>query len=164
MTRRMNIAVLTVSDTRGLDEDTSGQYLVDGLISAGHQLKGRELCIDDKYQIRARVSIWIADPDIDCILVTGGTGFTQRDTTPDAVGILLEKNVDGFGELFRAVSYLEIGTATVQSRAFAGVTNETLVFCLPGSTGACRTAWDKILVEQLDIDHKPCNFAEILGR
>ena len=146
----LSIAVLTVSDTRNIDSDTSGQALIDGLQSAGHTLAERAIVKDDIWQIRARVCSWIASEHVQVVLVTGGTGFTARDNTPQAVQPLLDKDVDGFGELFRHVSLGEIGTSTVQSRALAGVSNGTLVCCLPGSTNACRTAWNKILVEQLD--------------
>ena len=154
----LNIAVLTVSDTRNLDTDTSGQALIDGLQSAGHTLAERAIVKDDIWQIRARVCSWIASENVQVVLITGGTGFTARDNTPQAVQPLLDKDVDGFGELFRYVSLGEIGTSTVQSRALAGMSNGTLVCCLPGSTNACRTAWNKILVEQLDSCTKPCNF------
>ncbi len=161
MKGKLNIAVLTVSDTRTFDDDTSGQYLVDSLTDSGHQLAARDLVKDDVYDIRAVISQWIADQEVQIVLVTGGTGFSRRDTTTEAVTPLLEKEVVGFGELFRSISYQEIGTSTVQSRAIAGMVNDTLIFCLPGSTGACRTAWEKILCEQLDIDNSPCNFAEL---
>ncbi|MBC7201191.1 MAG: molybdenum cofactor biosynthesis protein B [Pseudomonas balearica] len=154
----LSIAVLTVSDTRNLDTDTSGQALIDGLTSAGHSLAERAIVKDDIWQIRARVCSWIASENVQVVLITGGTGFTARDNTPQAVLPLLDKAVDGFGELFRHVSLGEIGTSTVQSRALAGMSNGTLVCCLPGSTNACRTAWNKILVEQLDSRTKPCNF------
>ncbi|MCQ4324529.1 molybdenum cofactor biosynthesis protein B [Stutzerimonas stutzeri] len=154
----LNIAVLTVSDTRTLETDTSGQLLVDRLDAAGHWLAARVLLKDDLYRIRAQVASWIADDAVQVILVTGGTGFTGRDSTPEAVSCLLDKQVDGFGELFRQISVADIGTSTVQSRALAGLANATLVCCLPGSTNACRTAWDGILAEQLDARHRPCNF------
>ena len=158
------IAVLTVSDTRGPDEDTSGDVLVDRLEQAGHRLAGRRIVRDDVYEIRAVVSAWIADPGVDAILTTGGTGFTGRDSTPEALAPLFDKTIDGFGELFRQVSYSEIGSSTIQSRAVAGLANATLVFAMPGSTNACRTAWDKILGNQFDASFKPCNFAELLPR
>ena len=158
------IAVLTVSDTRGPDRDTSGNLLVDRLEQAGHRLAGRRIVRDDIYQIRAVVSAWIADPGVDAVLTTGGTGFTGRDSTPEALAPLFDKTIDGFGELFRQVSYAEIGSSTIQSRAVAGLANATLVFAMPGSTNACRTAWDKILANQLDADFKPCNFVELLPR
>ncbi|SFS29290.1 molybdenum cofactor biosynthesis protein B [Pseudomonas sp. NFACC42-2] len=154
----LNIAVLTISDTRTLDTDTSGQTLVDRLESAGHVLIDRGLVIDDIYQIRAQVSLWIADPEVQVVLMTGGTGFTARDNTPQAVLPLLDKHVEGFGELFRQVSLAEIGTSTLQSRALAGISNGVLVCCMPGSPGACRTGWDQILAEQLDSRTGPCNF------
>jgi molybdenum cofactor biosynthesis protein B len=154
----LNIAVLTISDTRTLDTDTSGQTLVDRLESAGHVLIDRGLVIDDIYQIRAQVSLWIADPEVQVVLMTGGTGFTARDNTPQAVLPLLDKHVEGFGELFRQVSLAEIGTSTLQSRALAGISNGVLVCCMPGSPGACRTGWDQILAEQLDCRTGPCNF------
>lgn len=153
-----NIAVLTVSDTRTEDNDTSGGYLAEQLQIAGHHLAGKKIVIDDKYQIRAIVSQWIADPNIQAILITGGTGFTTRDTTPEALTPLFDKQVEGFGELFRTVSYEEIGTSTIQSRAIAGFANHTVIFAMPGSTGACRTAWTKIIKQQLDASHRPCNF------
>jgi len=154
----LNICVLTVSDTRSLQTDTSGQKLQDLLVAAGHHLYARQLVIDDIYQIRAVTSQWIADKQAQVILITGGTGFAGRDSTTEAVIPLFDKTVVGFGELFRHVSYLEIGTSTIQSRATAGLANRTLIFCLPGSTGACTTAWDKIIAEQLDSRHRPCNF------
>lgn len=154
----LNIAVLTVSDTRSLDTDTSGQLLVDRLLDAGHQLAARVLLKDDLYRIRAQVATWIAEDEVQVVLITGGTGFTARDSTPEAVQCLLDKQVDGFGELFRQVSVVDIGTSTIQSRALAGLANGTLVCCVPGSTNACRTAWDRLLVEQLDNRHRPCNF------
>lgn len=154
----LNIAVLTVSDTRTLETDTSGQLLVDRLTDAGHQLAARVLLKDDLYKIRAQVAAWIAEDQVQVVVITGGTGFTGRDSTPEAVVCLLDKQVDGFGELFRQISVADIGTSTVQSRALAGLANGTLVCCLPGSTNACRTAWDGILAEQLDARHRPCNF------
>ncbi|MCQ4287130.1 molybdenum cofactor biosynthesis protein B [Pseudomonas stutzeri] len=154
----LNIAVLTVSDTRSLETDTSGQLLVDRLQAAGHRLASRVLLKDDMYRIRAQVASWIAEDMVQVVLITGGTGFTGRDSTPEAVGCLLDKQVDGFGELFRQISVSDIGSSTVQSRALAGLSNSTLVCCLPGSTNACRTAWDGILAEQLDARHRPCNF------
>lgn len=154
----LNIAVLTVSDTRTLETDTSGQLLKDRLENAGHILCDRVLIKDDLYKIRARVAQWIADEATQVVLITGGTGFSSRDGTPEAVIPLFDKIVDGYGELFRQLSYQEIGTSTVQSRAVAGLANSTLVFCIPGSTNACKTAWDKIIAEQLDASHRPCNF------
>ncbi|MBR9792509.1 MAG: molybdenum cofactor biosynthesis protein B [Pseudomonadota bacterium] len=152
------IAILTVSDTRTLDTDTSGQYLVEAVTEAGHSVADRQLVIDDIYQQRAIVSAWIADPAVEAILVTGGTGFTGRDSTPEALSVLFDKTVDGFGELFRYLSFQEIGTSTIQSRALAGFANRTVIFCLPGSTGACKTAWQGIIRSQLDASFKPCNF------
>ena len=152
------IAILTISDTRNLDTDTSGQYLVDAVTEAGHSVADRQLVIDDIYQQRAIVSAWIADPAVEAILVTGGTGFTGRDSTPEALSVLFDKTVDGFGELFRYLSFQEIGTSTIQSRALAGFANRTVIFCLPGSTGACKTAWQGIIRSQLDASFKPCNF------
>ena len=152
------IAILTVSDTRTMDTDTSGQYLVDAVTEAGHSVADRQLVIDDIYQQRAIVSAWIADPAVEAILVTGGTGFTGRDSTPEALSVLFDKTVDGFGELFRYLSFQEIGTSTIQSRALAGFANRTVIFCLPGSTGACKTAWKGIIRSQLDASFKPCNF------
>ena len=154
----LNIAVLTVSDTRTLENDTSGDYLVDAVTDAGHQCVSRMIVKDDVYLLRAKVSEWIANPEINVILTTGGTGFTGRDSTPEALKPLFDKSIEGFGEMFRYESMLEIGTSTVQSRALAGMANKTAIFCLPGSTGACRTAWSKILSSQLDARHKPCNF------
>ena len=164
MSNKLNIAVLTVSDTRTKETDTSGQFLCDALLEAGHQLADRAIVIDDRYQLRARVSAWIADPSVEVVLLTGGTGFTARDSTPESIPPLLDVEVPGFGELFRHLSYLEIGTSTVQSRAIAGLANNTLVFCMPGSTGACRTAWDGILKQQLDMNNRPCNFAELIKK
>lgn len=154
----LNICVLTVSDTRNFDTDSSGQKLQDLLTAAGHRLHDRKLVIDDIYQIRAVVSQWIADRQAQVVLITGGTGFAGRDSTIEALVPLFDKTVVGFGELFRQVSYAEIGTSTIQSRATAGLANHTLIFCLPGSTGACVTAWEKIIKDQLDARNKPCNF------
>ena len=157
-TIHINVAVLTVSDTRSLENDTSGNYLQEQLEAAGHSVADRQVCIDDIYQIRALVSKWIADPDIHSIISTGGTGFSGRDSTPEAMKPLFDKTIEGFGELFRQHSHEEIGSSTIQSRALAGVSNDTFIFCLPGSTGACRTGWQAILKEQLNSQHKPCNF------
>ncbi len=164
MTKGLDIAVLTVSDTRTQENDTSGQFLCDALTQAGHSLAARQIEIDDIYKLRALVSAWIADDTIEVILVTGGTGFTTRDSTPEALTPLFDVHITGFGELFRQLSYEEIGSSTVQSRAFAGIANNTPVFCMPGSTGACKTAWSGILMSQLDIDHRPCNFAELIRK
>lgn len=154
----LNIAILTVSDTRNEETDTSGAFLVHAIQEAGHQLVDKRIVKDDKYQLRSVVSQWIADEKVQVVISTGGTGFTERDSTPEALSILFDKNIEGFGELFRHISYLEIGTSTVQSRALGGMANKTAIFCLPGSTGACRTGWEGILKEQLSSDHKPCNF------
>ncbi|WP_417614807.1 molybdenum cofactor biosynthesis protein B [Oceanisphaera sp.] len=158
----LKIAVLTVSDTRTEETDSSGQYLVGALTEAGHQLAEKAIIKDDKYQLRALVSRWIASPEVQVVLITGGTGFTGRDTTPEAIGPLFDSHIDGFGELFRHITYQELGTSTVQSRALGGLANRTAIFCLPGSTGACRTGWTGILAEQLDARHKPCNFVQHL--
>jgi molybdenum cofactor biosynthesis protein B len=161
--QQLAIAVLTVSDTRTGADDTSGDYLVQALESAGHHTAGRAIVRDDIYQIRAILSAWIADPGINAVLVTGGTGFSGRDSTPEAVRPLFDKDIDGFGEVFRALSYAEIGSSTLQSRALAGFANDTVIFCVPGSTGACKTAWNGLIREQLDSRHRPCNFAGVLG-
>ncbi|BCT91504.1 molybdenum cofactor biosynthesis protein B [Lysobacter helvus] len=160
----LSLCVLTVSDSRTPDTDSSGDYLVQALTDAGHRLADRALLPDDRYQLRARVSQWIADKNVDGILVTGGTGFTGRDSTPEALLPLLDKEMPGFGEVFRAISFEEIGTSSLQSRAFAGLANGTFLFALPGSTSACRTAWEKILREQLDARTKPCNLATLRPR
>ncbi|MBE0458424.1 MAG: molybdenum cofactor biosynthesis protein B [Pseudoalteromonas prydzensis] len=154
----VNIAVLTVSDTRNENTDSSGHYLVQALQDAGHQLLDKKIVKDDVYQMRAIASQWIADETIQAILVTGGTGFTERDSTPEAMLPLFDKTVDGFGELFRHISYSEIGSSTIQSRALAGLANNTVIFCMPGSTGACKTAWTGIIEQQLSATFKPCNF------
>ncbi|BDF94029.1 molybdenum cofactor biosynthesis protein B [Pseudoalteromonas haloplanktis] len=160
----VNIAVLTVSDTRDEDSDTSGQYLVQALQGAGHQLIDKKIVKDDVYQMRAIASQWIADENVHAILVTGGTGFTERDSTPEAMQPLFDKTVDGFGELFRHISYSEIGSSTIQSRALAGLANNTVIFCMPGSTGACKTAWTGIIAQQLNSSFKPCNFVPHISR
>lgn len=160
----LNIAVLTVSDTRTLADDKSGAYLEKALVEDGHHLADRQICIDDIYQIRRVVSHWIADDTVNVVLTTGGTGVTGRDITPEALLPLFDKTVEGFGELFRWLSFSEINTSTVQSRAIAGLANKTYLFALPGSSGACRTAWTKILSAQLDNRHKPCNFSELIAR
>ena len=162
MPAALSIAVLTVSDTRSIQTDTSGQYLADAVVESGHQLIDRQIEIDDMYRLRARVSNWVADDETEVVLITGGTGFTTRDSTPEAITPLLDSIIDGFGELFRQISFTEIGTSTIQSRAIGGIANNTLIFCMPGSTGACRTAWNGILKEQLDDSFRPCNFAELL--
>jgi molybdenum cofactor biosynthesis protein B len=160
----LQLCVLTVSDSRTPAEDTSGDYLVAALNDAGHQLAERVLLPDDRYRLRAAVSRWIADTAVDGVLVTGGTGFTGRDSTPEALLPLLDKTMPGFGELFRALSFDEIGTSSLQSRAFAGLANGTFVFALPGSTSACRTAWDRIIRAQLDARTRPCNLATLRPR
>lgn len=160
----VGIAVLTVSDSRGLEQDSSGRVLIERLSAAGHRLAGRAILPDDIYRIRAQVSAWIADPVVQVVLTTGGTGLTGRDGTPEAVAPLLDKAIDGFGEVFRAFSLTEIGASTIQSRAVAGVANGTYIFCLPGSSGACRTAWDKLIASQLDYRTRPCNLVELMPR
>jgi molybdenum cofactor biosynthesis protein B len=160
----VRIAVLTVSDTRSLAEDKSGDTLVERIAEAGHHLAQRKIVTDDVEKIRAVVKAWIADPAIDVVITTGGTGFTGRDVTPEAVEPLFEKRMDGFSEVFHRISYDKIGTSTIQSRATGGVAGATFIFVLPGSPGACRDAWDGILRAQLDYRHKPCNFVEIMPR
>jgi len=160
----LNLCVLTVSDSRTLETDSSGQFLVDALMEAGHRLHERKLLRDDRYAIRAQVAAWVADAAVHGLLITGGTGFTGRDSTPEAVLPLLDKKMPGFGELFRTVSFEEIGTSSLQSRAFAGLSNQTFVFALPGSTSACRTAWEKLLRAQLDARTRPCNLVGLLPR
>jgi molybdenum cofactor biosynthesis protein B len=162
MKEKLRFAVLTVSDTRTMETDTSGQFLCESLQEDGHFLADRAIEIDDIYRLRAKVSAWIADPGVQIILLTGGTGFTTRDSTPEAIKPLLDTEINGFGEIFRLLSFQEIGSSTIQSRALAGLSNNTLVFCMPGSTGACRTAWNGLLKQQLDSEHQPCNFAELL--
>lgn len=158
------IAVLTVSDTRTEETDKSGALLVERLTAAGHRVAEKRIVRDDIYAIRAAVSHWIAEPSVDVVITTGGTGVTGRDGTPEAVSVLLDKEIEGFGEMFRMLSYEEIGTSSLQSRCIAGVANATFVFCLPGSSNACATGWDKILRAQLDNRTRPCNFAELLPR
>ncbi|HHH35594.1 MAG TPA: molybdenum cofactor biosynthesis protein B [Gammaproteobacteria bacterium] len=158
----LNIAVLTVSDSRTLENDRSGGLLAERLRGAGHRLATRRLLPDDLYAVRAAVAAWIADPTVDVVLTTGGTGFSARDVTPQAVAPLLDLVVEGFGELFRSLSREEIGSSTLQSRALAGLANRTLVCCLPGSPGACALAWDGILAAQLDARNRPCNFVNVL--
>jgi molybdenum cofactor biosynthesis protein B len=155
---------MTVSDTRTGETDKSGNTLVKLLTEAGHALADKQIVPDNIYRIRAVVSQWIADSNINAVITTGGTGITGRDTTPEAVAALFDKQIDGFGELFRAVSYEEINTSTMQSRAVGGVANATFVFCLPGSTGACRTGWGKIISHQLDYRTRPCNLVELMPR
>jgi molybdenum cofactor biosynthesis protein B len=160
----LNIAVMTVSDTRTEATDTSGNTLVKLLTEAGHLLAEKCIVADDIYRIRAVISQWIADANINAVITTGGTGITGRDCTPEAVSVLFDKQIDGFGEVFRAVSYEEINTSTIQSRAVAGVANATFIFCLPGSTGACRTGWSKLIRHQLDYRTRPCNLVELMPR
>lgn len=160
----LSIAVLTVSDTRTWDTDKSGALLIERLEEAGHQVGDRALEPDDIYRIRATVSAWIADPAIHAIITTGGTGVTGRDGTPEAILPLLDKVIDGFGEAFRRLSWDDIGTSTLQSRALAGVANGTYLFCLPGSSNACATGWDHLIASQLDHRTRPCNLAELIPR
>ena len=160
----LNIAVLTVSDTRSLADDKSGTTLAERLTAAGHKLATRNIVPDDVERIQAQVKIWIADPNIDVVITTGGTGFTGRDVTPEALEPLFEKRMDGFSIAFHMLSHAKIGTSTIQSRATAGVAGATYIFCLPGSPGACRDGWDGILASQLDYRTKPCNFVEIMPR
>jgi molybdenum cofactor biosynthesis protein B len=160
----LTIAVLTVSDTRSLEDDKSGNTLADRLTEAGHKLGDRAIVPDDVDAIRAKVKGWIADPTIDVIITTGGTGFTGRDVTPEAIEPLFEKRMDGFSAIFHRISFEKIGTSTIQSRATAGVAGATFIFVLPGSPGACKDEWDGILAAQLDYRHQPCNFVEIMPR
>jgi molybdenum cofactor biosynthesis protein B len=160
----LHIAVLTVSDTRTEETDTSGGLLSDRLIAAGHQLADKQINPDDIYRIRATVATWIADANVQVIITTGGTGVTGRDGTPEAVSPLFDKTIDGFGEMFRSLSWQDIATSTLQSRCLAGVANGTYIFCLPGSTGACATGWDELIEKQLDNRTRPCNLAELLPR
>jgi molybdopterin adenylyltransferase len=160
----LNIAVLTISDTRSLEDDKSGTTLAERLVAAGHTLAAREIIVDDVDAIRIIIKRWIADPGVDAVITTGGTGFTGRDVTPEAIEPLFEKQMDGFSIAFHMLSYAKIGTSTIQSRATAGVAGATFIFCLPGSPGACRDGWDGILAAQLDNRTKPCNFVEIMPR
>jgi molybdopterin adenylyltransferase len=160
----LRIAVLTVSDTRSLDDDKSGATLAERIAKAGHAVAARAIVTDDVEAIRTQVRAWIADPAIDVVISTGGTGFTGRDVTPEAVEPLFEKRMDGFATMFLIVSHAKIGTSAIQTRATAGVAGATYIFCLPGSPGACRDAWDDILVHQLDYRYRPCNFVEIMPR
>ena len=160
----LRVAVLTVSDTRDEATDKSGALLVERLSGAGHVLAAKAIVRDDIYAIRAIVSAWIADAEIEVVVTTGGTGLTGRDGTPEAVSVLLDKEIEGFGELFRTISYAEIGASSFQSRCVAGVANATYVFCLPGSSGACATGWDKLIAPQLDYRTRPCNLAELMPR
>lgn len=160
----LGIVVLTVSDSRTEAEDSSGRLLTERVQAAGHRLVEKRIVPDDIYRIREITSRWIADEAVDVVLTTGGTGVTGRDGTPEAVRVLLDKEIRGFGELFRVLSWEEIGTSTIQSRCLAGVANGTYLFCLPGSTGACRTAWDRIIKDQLDYRQRPCNLVELMPR
>ncbi len=160
----VSVAVLTMSDTRAIEDDKSGATLAELIEKAGHKLAARALVKDDIPQIRAQVLCWVADPEIDVVITTGGTGFTGRDVTPDALKPLFEKEIDGFSTVFHLISYEKVGTSTIQSRACAGLIGETYVFCLPGSPGACRDAWNGILQYQLDNRHRPCNLVEIMPR
>lgn len=160
----LHIAVMTVSDSRTEETDKSGQLLVSRLTETGHVLAEKTIVPDDIYQIRAVASRWIADPQVHIIITTGGTGLTGRDGTPEAISPLLDKRIEGFGEIFRALSFEAIRTSSLQSRALAGVANGTYIFCLPGSTGACRTAWDSLLQEQLDYRTRPCNLVDLMPR
>ena len=162
--KTLSIALLTISDTRSMEEDKSGSTLEQLATSAGHSISDRQLVKDDIYAIRATTSQWIANENIQVIITTGGTGFTGRDSTPEALEPLFDKTIGGFGELFRQISFKEIGSSTIQSRALAGIANGTLIFSLPGSSNAVETAWQQILKNQLDIDFKPCNFAELIPR
>lgn len=162
--RPVSIAILTVSDTRTAADDKSGDLLAARVAGAGHRLAARAIEKDDIYRIRAVVSAWIADPAVEVVITTGGTGLTGRDGTPEAIEPLLDKRIDGFGELFRSLSLAEIGPSTVQSRALGGIANGTFIFCLPGSSGACATGWDRILAVQLDHRTRPCNFVELMPR
>jgi molybdopterin adenylyltransferase len=160
----LNIAVLTVSDSRGEEEDKSGKLLVERLTKAGHHCAEKRIVRDDVYAIRAVVSGWIADPQVQAVITTGGTGVTGRDGTPEAVQPLLDKTLDGFGETFRMISWQQIKTSTIQSRAVAGVANGTYIFCVPGSSGACATAWDELIEAQLDRRTRPCNLVDLMPR
>ncbi|CAK24914.1 molybdenum cofactor biosynthesis protein B [Synechococcus sp. CS-197] len=160
----LSIALLTISDSRTLTSDPSGDRLQERLVNAGHQLGCRDLCADDRYQVRATVSQWIADPTVDVVITSGGTGLTGRDGSPEAISPLLDKHMEGFGELFRVLSFETIGTSTLQSRCLAGVANGTFVFVLPGSLDAVTTAWDRLIAAQLDEQTRPCNLAQIRER
>jgi molybdenum cofactor biosynthesis protein B len=160
----LRVAVLTVSDTRTEATDKSGAVLVERLRAAGHVLAAKAIVRDDIYGIRAIVSGWIADPQVEVVITTGGTGITGRDGTPEAIAVLLDKEISGFGELFRTISYDEIGASSLQSRCLAGVANATYIFCLPGSSNACATGWDKLIATQLDFRTRPCNLAELMPR
>jgi molybdenum cofactor biosynthesis protein B len=160
----LNIAVLVVSDSRTEKTDKSGKLLESRLLDAGHNLYEKRIVIDDIHQIRSQVAAWSANDEVNAVLSTGGTGVTGRDGTPEAISVLFEKEIEGFGEMFRMLSYEEIGTSALQSRAIAGVTNATYIFCLPGSSGACATGWDRIIAQQLDNRTLPCNLVELMPR
>lgn len=160
----LRIAVITISDSRTPENDTSGDYLAESLQSEGHRLAARKIVRDDRYVLRAEVSALIADPGVDVVLTTGSTGLTGRDVAPEALMPLFDKAIEGFGEVFRAASIADIGAATIQSRAFAGLANGTIVFCMPGSPGACRTAWEEVIRPQLDSRTRPCNLATLMPR
>ncbi|MCQ8227042.1 molybdenum cofactor biosynthesis protein B [Pantoea trifolii] len=160
----LNVAVMTVSDSRDASNDTSGDYLREALAEAGHQVVDRALVPDNRYRIRATVSRWIASDDVQVVIVNGGTGFNSQNSTPEALLPLLDREIEGFGELFRMISYEEIGSSTLQSRAVAGLANQTLIFAVPGSTNACRSAWERIIEDQLDARTRPCNFVSHLKK
>ncbi|MGY3926416.1 molybdenum cofactor biosynthesis protein B [Aeromonas simiae] len=162
--RPLSIAVLTVTDSRTLEQDSSGDYLADVVRAAGHRLAERALLPNDRYRLRALVSAWIADPAIEAVVINGGTGFYDHNQTPEAIAVLFDRPVEGFGELFRQLSFAELGSASVQSRAIAGLANRTAIFCLPGSTGACRLGWEQLIAPQLDASTRPCNFVSHLGK
>ncbi|MCH1530861.1 MAG: molybdenum cofactor biosynthesis protein B [Gammaproteobacteria bacterium] len=162
--KAINISVLTISDSRGIEQDDSGEYLVSALKEQGHFLNDRKICKDNLYEIRAIISQWILDENVQGIITTGGTGITGKDGTPEAILPLLDKTIDGFGEMFRSLSYQNIKTSTLQSRAFAGVANGTFIFCLPGSPGACKDGWNFLIKDQLDSRTKPCNLVELMPR
>ena len=162
--KAINISVLTISDSRGIEQDDSGEYLVSALKEQGHFLNDRRICKDNLYEIRAIISQWILDENVQGIITTGGTGITGKDGTPEAILPLLDKTIDGFGEMFRSLSYQNIKTSTLQSRAFAGVANGTFIFCLPGSPGACKDGWNFLIKDQLDSRTKPCNLVELMPR
>ncbi len=160
----VNVAVMTVSDSRDASNDTSGDFLREALAEAGHQVVDRAIVPDNRYRIRATVSRWIASDDVQVVIVNGGTGFNSKNSTPEALQPLFDREIDGFGELFRMISYEEIGSSTLQSRAVAGLANQTLIFAVPGSTNACRSAWERIIEEQLDARTRPCNFVSHLKK
>ena len=162
--KAINISVLTISDSRTIEQDDSGEYLVSALKEQGHFLNDRRICKDNLYEIRSIISQWILDDNVHCIISSGGTGITGKDGTPEAILPLLDKTIDGFGEMFRSLSYQNIKTSTLQSRAFAGVANGTFIFCLPGSPGACKDGWNFLIKDQLDNRTKPCNLVELMPR